>query len=231
MSNNDFSDDGEAIFNLADISLTSAASKSAISDSTPIIDNKDREVAHLAQTEYENENHHLVLDLLESLGTNKAVSHNRLITQFGVDNDVDILLEGLITSEDLDLDQQVLVDYNRALVLAKYKQRYEEAIDLLEQRINVLSEQFGLVDDRLGVKMCHLLAILYIERRKDPNKALPLLQFVCEKSDQSSLPPSIQQLKAKCYLEMGSTKLAKRELKTVTEICFYFSLFVNFLFI
>lgn len=180
-----------------------------------IENNKDREIALQANNEFDAGNYSLVIELLDTLGTNKAVTHNRLVSQFGIDNDVDSLLSGLITSEDLDLDQHVLIDYNRALVLAKYKQRYDEAIDLLETRMNVLAEPFGLIDERLAVKLCLLLVILYIEKRKDPMKALPLLQFISEKCDSSSMPSGLQQLKAKCYLQMGSTKSAKRELKSI----------------
>ncbi|XP_054164086.1 CCR4-NOT transcription complex subunit 10-like [Oppia nitens] len=178
---------------------------------------KDREVAIQAQVEYENGNNSLVLDLLETLGTNKAIQHNRLITQFANDQNVDTLLDGLITSEDMDVDQHVLIDYNRALVLAKYLHRYDEAIDLLEQRRNLFTNDsmFGFVDDKLAIKVCHLLVILYLERRKDPNKALPLLQTITDKSDSSSVPNNLQQLKAKCYLQLGSVKTAKRELKSV----------------
>jgi tetratricopeptide (TPR) repeat protein len=182
-----------------------------------IENNKDREIAIQAQNEYEIGNYSLVLQLLDTLGTNKAIQHNRLITQFGIDNNVSALLSGLITSEDMDLDQHVLIDYNRALVLAKYQQRFDEAIDLLEHRINCFSNEsmLGFIDDKLAVKSCLLLVILYIERRKDPKKALPLLQFISEKCDSSSIPNNLQQLKAKCYLQMGSTKSAKRELKAI----------------
>jgi len=182
-----------------------------------IENNKDREIAIQAQNEYEIGNYSLVLQLLDTLGTNKAIQHNRLITQFGIDNNVSALLSGLITSEDMDLDQHVLIDYNRALVLAKYQQRFDEAIDLLEHRINCFSNEsmLGFIDDKLAVKSCLLLVILYIERRKDPKKALPLLQFISEKCDSSSIPNNLQQLKAKCCLQMGSTKSAKRELKAI----------------
>jgi len=163
--------------------------------------NKDREIAVQAQNEYEIGNYSSVLQLLDTLGTNKAIQHNRLITQFGIDNNVETLLSGLITSEDMDLDQHVLIDYNRALVLAKYQQRFDEAIDLLERRINCFANEsmFGFIDDKLAIKLCLLLVILYTERRKDPKKALPLLQFISEKCDSSSIPNNLQQLKAKCY--------------------------------
>lgn len=175
---------------------------------------KDREIASEAQTEYENGNYEVVLQMLDTLGTDKAVKHNKLITQFGIDDNIDTLLSELITSEDLDVDQQIVIDYNRALVLAKYMQRYDEAIDLLEQRV---PQSFGTLDDKSPiVKLCLLLSILYIEQRKDPKKALSLLQFITENSEQNSFPPRIQQLKAKCYLQLGLTKLAKRELKSIS---------------
>lgn len=178
---------------------------------------QERDVAIVAQSEYEKGNHAQTLSLLESLDNHdsKAVTHNRLIAQFGVDQNVDQLMNGLITSEDLDLDQQVLIDYNRALALAKYRDRYDEAIELLENRMSVLSQSISLVDDRLTIKVYLLLAVLYMERRKDPTKALPLLQFI-DKCDATCHPPRIQQLKAKCFLQMGSFKNAKRELKAMS---------------
>ena len=182
-----------------------------------IENNKDREIAIQAQTDYELGNNDVVLQLLDTLGTNKAVHHNRVITQFAIDGNVDQLLAELITSEDMDLDQHVLIDYNRALVLAKYKHRYEEAIDLLEQRRNLFTNEsmLGFVDDKLVIKLSHLLALLYLEVRKEPTKAQPLLQLISEKCDSQSVPNNLQQLKAKCYLQMGSVKMAKRELKTI----------------
>ena len=179
---------------------------------------QERDIAITAQSEYEKGNHAETLSLLDTLDNrdSKALAHNRLIAQFGVDKNVDQLLNGLITSEELDLDQQVLIDYNRALALAKYRNRFDEAIELLENRMSVLSQSISLVDDRLTIKVYLLLAILYMERRKDPTKALPLLQFIHEKCDPSCHPPRIQQLKAKCFLQMGSFKNAKRELKAMS---------------
>lgn len=179
---------------------------------------EERDTATIAQFEYEQGNHEHALRLLESLDNrdSKALTHNRLIAQFGVDNNIELLLNSLITSEDLDLDQQVLIDYNRALALAKHQHKYDEAIELLENRMSVLSQSISLVDDRLTIKVYLLLAVLYIERRKDPSKALPLLQFIHEKCDISCHPPRIQQLKAKCFLQMGSFKNAKRELKAMS---------------
>lgn len=178
--------------------------------------NQDRDVATMAQLEYERDNFVETRALLSSLNESKALHYNQLITQFGIDSSVDTLLAGLITSEDLDLDQQVLIDYNRALALAKYRERYDEAMDLLETRMSVMLESIGLVDERLSVKVCLLLAILYMERKKDPTKALSLLQFITDKCDVSCQPPRLQQLKAKCYLQLGSTKSAKRELKSIS---------------
>lgn len=177
---------------------------------------KERETAVQAQVEYENGNYEQALNLLNTLNDSKAVFFNKLITQFQLDNDTDTLLGGLLTSEDLDLDQQVLVDYNRALALAKYRERYEEAIDLLDTRVSVLTESAGLIDESISIKACLLLAILYMERRKDPGKALKPLTFIGEKCDASAHPARLQQLKAKCYLQMNSTKAAKRELKSIS---------------
>lgn len=179
---------------------------------------QERDIAITAQLEYEQGNNENTLRLLETLDNrdSKAVIHNRLIARFGIDTNVDQLMSGLITSEDLDLDQQVLIDYNRALALARYRNRFDEAIELLENRMSVLSQSISLVDDRLTIKVYLLLAVLYMERRKDPTKALPLLQFIHEKCDVSCHPPRIQQLKAKCFLQMGSFKNAKRELKAMS---------------
>ena len=145
MSTDQQMDSMEAILSESGSNQRSIGGQSAaVSSSQQLIrdieNNKDREIAIQAQTEYENQNNELVLQLLETLGTNKAIQHNRLITQFGIDQNVDSLLAGLITSEDMDLDQHVIIDYNRALVLAKYKQRFDEAIDLLEQRRNLFSD-------------------------------------------------------------------------------------------
>ena len=177
---------------------------------------RERDIGINAQAEYESGNYAECLKCLDSLSESKALEYNRLIAQFAVDKHVDKLLGGLLTSEDLDLDQQVLVDYNRALALAKYRERFDEAIDLLENRMSVLSESASLVDERLAMKVYLLLAILYMERRKDPLKALPLLQYISEKCDVSCHPPRLQQLKAKCFLQLGSHKNAKRELKAIS---------------
>ena len=219
MSNDQQMDSMETILSESNSIQRSSGQSAAVSSSQlrDIENNKDREIAIQAQTEYENKNNEVVLQLLETLGTNKAIQHNRLITQFGIDQNVEDLLSGLITSEDMDLDQHILIDYNRALVLAKYKQRFDEAIDLLEQRRNLFNNEsmFGFIDDKLVIKLSHLLVVLYLERRKEPEKALPLLHLIAEKCDSTSVPNNLQQLKAKCYLQMGSVKAAKRELKAI----------------
>ncbi|RWS04086.1 CCR4-NOT transcription complex subunit 10-like protein [Dinothrombium tinctorium] len=178
--------------------------------------NKERDFESKAQFEYENGNYNQCLQFLQNIPESKAVENNRIITQLAIDGDVDSFLSRLKISEDLDLEQQVLIDYNRSLVLAKHKQSYDEAIDLLEARMSVLSEPFGFVDERLTVKLCLLLAIIYIEKKKQPLKALSILHFISEKCNNSFLPTRLQQLKAKCYLQMGSTKAAKRELKSIS---------------
>lgn len=159
-------------------------SKSSESES-----NKERDIAIKAQNEYENNNFEESLKLLETLGDNKSVAFNRMITKFGISNDIQTLLSELNSCEDLEFDQQILLDYCRSLLMVKYENKYDEAIALLEKRMSLLTEPFGLVDEKIIFKLCHLLAIIYIERRKDPVKALSLLQFISDKCI-SFAPPS-----------------------------------------
>ncbi|KAI1286784.1 CCR4-NOT transcription complex subunit 10 [Halotydeus destructor] len=177
----------------------------------------EREIALKAQSEYENSNYTEALKHLAAIeDDSKALQHNFIITQFSIDKNIETLINALSTSEDLDLDQQVLTEYNRALALAKYLHRYDEAIAILENRMSILSKSVGLVGDRITFKVCLLLSILYIEVRKCPSKALLLLQYISEKCNASSQPASLPRLKAKCYLLLNDPKSAKRELKAIS---------------
>ena len=186
---------------------------------TPQMDKKEREVAIQAQTEYDRGNCKECIQLLDSLSESKGRILNRALAQFSLDQDVDCLLNHLIATEDLEPNQQVLVDYNRALALARFKGDFDEAIDLLENRRAVLPESSGVIDDRLVIQLTLLLGILYLESKKDPQKAFNLFQVVSEKADPSLCPPDkIQQLKVKAYLQMGKTTIAKKELKTIAGV-------------
>ncbi|RWS19748.1 CCR4-NOT transcription complex subunit-like protein, partial [Leptotrombidium deliense] len=176
----------------------------------------NKECESQAQLEYETGNYEQCLRLLQNSKEQKPVDNNLIITEFAINKDIDTLLNTLKASEELELEQQVLIDFNRALALAKYNQKYDEAIDLLEARMSILSEPFGFVDERLTVKLCLLLSIIYIEKKIQPLKALQILQFISEKCSLSCIPSRLQQLKAKCYLQLGSTKAAKRELKSIS---------------
>lgn len=181
------------------------------------MDKNDRDSAVLAQTEYERGNCKECLRLLDSMSESKGRLLNRALAKFGIDKDVNCLLKHLRATEDLEPNQQVLVDYNRALALSKFKGDFEEAIDLLENRKAVLPESSGVIDDRLVTQVTLLLAVLYIESRKDPQRALNLLQSLSEKADLELCPTEkMQQLKAKCYLQIGSSKTAKKELKSIS---------------
>src|SRR5688500_469254 len=113
------------------------------------MDKNDRDSAVLAQTEYERGNCKECLRLLDSMSESKGRLLNRALAKFGIDKDVNCLLKHLRATEDLEPNQQVLVDYNRALALSKFKGDFEEAIDLLENRKAVLPESSGVIDDRL----------------------------------------------------------------------------------
>lgn len=178
------------------------------------VSDKERDTAHQAFCDYEAGRYKESLKRLETLnGDDKSVQFNSSIVQFSIDGDVDRLLENLTSDDELDLAQQVCVDFNRALLLAKYKGNFKEAIKILEKRVSLITDPMGIVDERTTIRLCHLLAVIYVERKKDPSKALALLQFLGDKFDNP--PHRLQQLKALCYLQMRSTKAAKKELKSI----------------
>lgn len=179
---------------------------------------RETDVALAAQSEYEKGNADEALNLLRRLPDSRSLTLNRLLCEFAMDRDCDRFLTALTGVQELEPDQQVLVDYNRALVLAKHQRRLQEAINLLEERRSLISESGATIDDKLDVQMHLLLAALYLDTRKNPSAALTVLQYVSEKCDTTCqpAPQRLQQLKAKCYLQMGSPKTAKRELKMVS---------------
>lgn len=143
----------------------------------------------------------------------KAVEHNKVIAECELRENADELLADLQCNEELQLDQQVLCDYNRALALGKYKQQFDDAIEILEDRLLVLTEPFGVVDQKLAFKLFYLLAVIYIERKRNLQKALNLLQIINDKCDPLYSPPNLQYMKVKCYLAMGNFKKVKKKLR------------------
>ena len=73
--------------------------------------------------------------------------------------------------------------------MVKYEHKYEEAISVLEKWMGLLNEPYGLIDEKIVFKLCHLLAIIYLDRRKDPAKALSLLQYITDKCVSCPPPP------------------------------------------
>ena len=181
-------------------------------------ESRDTDVALAAQSEYEKGNADEALNLLRRLPDSRSLTLNRCLCEFAVDRDCDKFLTALTGVQDLEPDEQVLVDYNRALVLAKFQRRQPDAIRLLEERRTLVSESGSTIDDKLNIQMHLLLAALYLDTRKNPSAALSLLQHVTEKCDATCqpAPQRLQQLKAKCFLQLGCPKSAKRELKTVS---------------
>lgn len=149
---------------------------------------KDRESGAQAKYEFDQGNYEEALKILDGLNDNKSVELNRIVTKFALSADVDQTINNLTSCEDLELDQQGICGYNHALLLAKYKKNYDDAIKILEERLSALPEPFGLVDEKVTISLCHLLSILYIERRKDPARALRLLNLLSDKFA-SSPPP------------------------------------------
>jgi tetratricopeptide (TPR) repeat protein len=162
---------------------------------------------------YEKGEYARCLEGLAACRPTKAVEHNQIIVECEMNANADVLLSDLQCTEDLQLDQQVLCDYNRALALSKYKDRFDEAIEILENRMLVLTEPFGVVDEKLAFKLFYLLAVIYIERKRNLQKALNLLQIINDKCDPLCSPPNLQYMKVKCYLAMGNIKKVKKKLK------------------
>lgn len=200
---------------------TTAASPSDPASSTPTAqpgqtDAVEEDVAVLAQSELEKGNADQALGLLRRLPDTPSTTLNRLLCQFTIDHDSDAFLKGLDEVQGLEPDQQLLVDYNRALIWSQKQRRIQDAIDLLERRRCLMSESRDVpLDEKLVIQVLFLLAVLHMETRKNLTTALSLLQEVGERSESAghAVPARLQLLKAKCHMQLGCVKTAKRELK------------------
>ena len=179
-------------------------------------DKSDMGIAVMAQSEYERGDADQATRLLDRLPDSKSLTLNRLVCQFAIHKDCDSFLKGVESLQDLEPDQEALIDYNKALVYAKYMDRISDAIDLLEERKTKIDSGSCIIDDKLTIQIYTLLAVLYLENRTNANRALNLLTYVSDKcSSSSSAPARLQQLRARCALQLVNPKTAKRELKSI----------------